>query len=53
MKKSVIRTELGIKRGGRMQISSHGCGEYSVQIIRNGKVCENITIPDRVVRLAK
>ena len=43
--KDKIRKTMGIKKGGSMQISSHGAGEYSVQIIRGGKVCENISIP--------
>ena len=53
MKKAIIRNQLGIKRGGRMQISSHGAGLYSVQVIRHGKIREDIDIPDRVVRLSR
>ena len=53
MKKGLIRKELGIKGGGRIQISSHGAGLYSVQVIRNGKVREDIDISDRVVHLAR
>jgi len=53
MKKGLIRKELGIKGGGRIQISSHGAGLYSVQVIRNGKVREDIDISDRVVHLVR
>ena len=53
MKKQIIREELGIKGGGRLQISYHGAGLYSVQVIRHGKVREDIDIPDRVVHLAR
>lgn len=53
MKKSIIRKELGIKRGGRLQLSSHGAGLYSVQVIRHGKVREDIDIPNQVVHLAR
>jgi hypothetical protein len=45
MKKSVLRKELGIKRGGRIQISS--------QVIRGGKVREDIDIPKDVLQKAK
>lgn len=53
MKKNIIRKEIGIKKGGRLQISSHGVGRYSVQVIRNGKIREDIDIPDRIVRAAR
>ena len=52
MKKSVLRKELGIKRGGRIQISSHGAGIFSVQVIRNGRVREDIDIPKDVFQKA-
>lgn len=52
MKKGIIRKELRLKKGGRLQISSHGAGSFSVQVIRGGKIREDIDIPDRIVALA-
>ena len=49
MKKELLRRKLGIKKGGRMQLSSHGAGIYSVQIIRKGKIHEDIDIPPEVL----
>ena len=42
MKKSKLRKVLKIKRGGRVQLSEHGASEKSIQIIRAGKVCEDV-----------
>ena len=35
--KKEIRVKYGIK-GGRIQISAHGCGRYSVQVFVRGKL---------------
>jgi hypothetical protein len=53
MKKSVIRTEMGLKRGGRMQISYHGAGRYSIQVFRGGKLREDCDIPAEVISKAR
>jgi len=53
MKKSIIRKEMGIKNGGRLQISYHGANQYSVQVIRAKRVREDIDIPNRIVELAR
>lgn len=37
LKKSELRKKLGIKKGGRLQINSHGCGNYSVLVFRKNK----------------
>jgi len=50
MKKELLRRKLGIKKDGRMQLSSHGTGIYSVQIIRKGKIHEDIDIPPEVLK---
>ena len=52
MKKSVIRKELGIKKGGRLQISAHGCAMHSVQVFRNGRLAEDCNIPREIARKA-
>lgn len=52
MKKGKIRKMMKLKKGGRMQISSHGAGMFSIQVIRGGKVRENMDLPDRVIREA-
>ena len=53
MRKGIIRQELGIKKGGKIQVSSHGAGIYSVQVIRNGKVRENIDLPAETLKRAR
>ena len=51
--KGIVRKEMELKKGGRTQISSHGAGEFSIQIIRAGKVNENCTIPPEIVKKAR
>ena len=38
-----IRARYGIK-GGRVQISAHGCGRYSVQVFRAGRLAEDFDV---------
>jgi len=44
--KKQIREMLNIKKGGRMQINFHGCGNASILIFKNG-VCSEYNIKER------
>lgn len=38
-----IRKELKLKKG-RIQISSHGCGKYSIQVFLKGKLVQDLNV---------
>ncbi len=54
MRKTEIRKNYAAKYGrklskGRMQISAHGAGNYSIQIFRFGKLVNDVDVNEKII----